>query len=172
MKKLILILIWIANLVLLQADTVSADVLVAGESAVLASSFKPVDYRVTKLKQFLSYYNSPLTDYADYFVYYADKYQVDWRLVPSISGVESTFGKQIPSNSYNAYGWANGKYSFRSWAESIEVVNRTLREKYINKGADSIYEISRIYAPPSQTWAFKVKYFMNKLDSLPLEYTI
>lgn len=130
------------------------------------------DYRVYKLKSYLESQKSPLADYAEDFVKYADIYEIDWRLVPAITGVESTFGKRIPANSYNAYGWANGEYRFSSWEDSIEHVSMTLRTKYIDKGAISISTIARRYAPPSSTWGSKVKYFMGKIDKLPLSYDI
>jgi hypothetical protein len=92
--------------------------------------------------------------------------------VAAISGVESTFGKRVPVNSYNAYGWNNGNFSFESWSDSIETVSKALRENYYDKGATSIDRVARRYAPPSSTWSWKVKYFMGKIDSFPLEFTI
>ena len=98
----------------------------------------------------------------------------DWigEWVPAISGVESTFGKQIPYNSYNAYGWVNGDYSFKSWPDSIQVVSKTLKNNYIDKGAISIARISKIYAPPSKTWGSKVEYFEGKITPLPYSFDI
>ncbi len=72
--------------------------------------------------------------------------------------------------SLRAYGWANGNYKFSSWEESFDVVSKTLKEKYIKRGADSIDKISRIYAPPSSTWAWKVKYFINQIDPSPIVF--
>jgi len=131
-----------------------------------------MDYRTLKLKIFFKKYNSPLTPYAKYFVYWADVYNIDWRLIPAISGVESTFGKRIPKNSFNAYGWANGEYRFSSWEDSIEHVTKTLRLKYKDKGAVTIKSIARRYAPPSSTWGGKVEFFMSKIDSTPLEFDL
>ncbi|MCS7092203.1 MAG: hypothetical protein NZM26_02535 [Patescibacteria group bacterium] len=122
------------------------------------------DMRVIKLRNFLTKHNSPLAPYAEIFVKSADKHNIDWRLVPAITGVESSFGKRIPPNSYNAYGWANGKHKFDSWESSIEHVTKTLREKYYNKGANTIEKIGRKYAPPSNTWSKNVRFFMNQID--------
>ena len=149
----------------------------AQESAEASASLRKnslpgFDYRVEKLRSFLSNHNSPLANYAEDFVENADAYGLDYRLVPSISGVESTFGKRIPSSSYNAYGWANGNYSFKSWPDSIKIVSGTLRTKYIDKGAPTIAKIARRYAPPSNTWGGKVEYFIGKIDVLPLGFDI
>jgi len=130
------------------------------------------DYRVQNLRNFLQNYGSPLAEYAESFVKYADENDLDYRLVPSITGVESTFGKHIPFNSYNAYGWANGNYSFASWDDSIEHVSETLKSSYIDKGATTIAQIAKIYAPPSTTWGVKVQFFVKKIDTLPLNFDI
>jgi hypothetical protein len=147
---------------------------IAGESATIKSETEnsDYDYRVENLKNFLEKYNSPLADYASDFVAYADANGLDYRLVPAISGVESTFGKNIPSNSYNAYGWVNGNYDFNSWPDSIATVSSTLKNSYIDKGAESIPQIAKRYAPPSTTWGNGVKYFVSKIDTLPLSFDI
>ena len=133
----------------------SADLIVGGKG----------DLRVEKLRRFLDFYNSPLANYAWNFVNAADKYSLDWKIIPAITGVESTFGKAIPTGSYNAYGWANGAYWFTSWEDSIEIVAKTLRVNYLDKGADTVEKIAPIYAPPSNTWAAKVRYFMEKIEN-------
>jgi hypothetical protein len=171
-RKIFTIFIIAIVFYLFSAADVSAEVSVAGGSATLKKSQVKSDYRIEILRAYLTKHNSPLAEYADELVESADKYNIDWRLVPAISGVESTFGKRIPYNSFNAYGWANGAYNFKSWEDSIEIVSKTLREKYIDKGAPSISKIARRYAPPSSTWARNVKFFMRKIDSLPLAYTI
>ncbi len=130
------------------------------------------DYRVYTLRKFLAKNSSPLTPYSLDFIKLADYYGIDWRMVPAISGVESTFGKRIPAGSYNAYGWANGNYSFKSWPDSINTVSMTLRTKYIDKGAVSINRIAHIYAPPSITWGRNVKFFVAKITPLPLTFDI
>jgi len=174
MKYLISAIIAVISLFIF-AVTTSAGNYVVSSSAQIA---KPAiysgvgDYRKQTLKKFLLSHNSPMAQHADDFIFYADKYDIDWRLVPAIAGVESTFGKRIPLNSYNAYGWNNGKYNFTSWADSIEVVSKALREKYYDRGATNIDRIARRYAPPSNTWNWKVKFFMNEIDNLPLQFTL
>ena len=141
---------------------------VAGGSAVLKNEILGIqspDARVEKLEAYLEKHRSPLASYASVFVEAADRYQLDWKLVPAITGVESTFGKQIPFNSYNAYGWANGAYRFQSWEESITHVTQYLREKYVDRGLDKPTKIGPVYAPPSQTWAGKVIFFMKEIES-------
>ncbi len=148
----------------------------AGTSAVLKNeselALAKQNKRVKQLGAFLDKYDSPLAPYAQTFVEVADEYQIDWKLVPAITGVESTFGKHIPYNSYNAYGWANGKYSFGSWEESIEKVTKTLKNKYYNRGLDNPYKIGPVYAPPSNTWAGKVNHFVKEIEAFQDESKI
>lgn len=162
-KKILTILIAFLAIIFL-SQPVQAQEKMAGGSAVLENSLPEVDRRVAKLEKFLESYHSPLVEYADVFIESADKYGLDWKLVPAITGVESTFGRQIPANSYNAYGWANGAYSFKSWEESINHVSQALKEKYVDRGLDTPYRMGPVYAPPSKTWAYKVVSFMNQIE--------
>ncbi len=146
----------------------------AGASA--QKSFPEVDLnspddREAKLSAFLAGKNSPLSNYADNFIAVADEFVIDWRLLPAIAGIESSFGQVIPAGSYNAYGWGNGRIYFSSWPESIEVVSRALSEKYYQKGLDTPEKIGPVYAPPSPDWAGKIRLVMNQIDQIemPLE---
>jgi len=173
MKKLISTII-AATVLLLSAGIVRASTTVS-ESATIRKDIKieaSFDYRVINLESFLERYNSPISSYAPYFVEFADTYGIDYRLVPAITGVESTFGKHIPQGSFNAYGWANGKYKFTSWEQSIEVVTSTLRTRYIDRGALTVNSIGRRYAPPSSTWAGKVNFFIKRIDTLPVTFDL
>lgn len=166
MKNLSLI-IFIIVLIILTPRAYAAENS-AGPSADLS---KPViangaDTRAKILKEYLEQYKSPLAPFAVIFVEIADKYNLDWRLVTAISGVESTFGREIPYDSFNGWGWGvygNNVIRFSSWKEGIETVSKGLRENYIDKGAYGIYQIGVIYAE-SPNWASKVNYFMKKID--------
>lgn len=170
--------IWLAVFVITALIVlVSPSIVIASDGKEAASSAdilmdQTPDPNIDKLRRFLAYYDSPLASYAPVFIETASKYNLDWKLVAAITGVESTFGKAIPFNSYNAYGWANGAYYFKSWEESIGVVSKTLRENYVNRGADTVEKIAPIYAPPSQTWAGKVLYFMDKIENFAPSKTI
>jgi len=175
MNKLLTCILLAITLTGMSARTCLAGTPEAGVSAM--PKFKELnepafDYRVYTLRKFLSQFNSPLMPYSSEFIKEADYYGIDYRLVPAISGVESTFGKQIPFGSYNAYGWVNGNYSFKSWSDSIQIVSKTLKYNYIDKGVVSIASIARVYAPPSTTWGSKVQYFVSKIDTLPLSFDI
>ncbi|MDP3988264.1 MAG: hypothetical protein Q8P80_03915 [Candidatus Levybacteria bacterium] len=171
MKNKLYFLIW---LIVLFSFIVPQKVLADEKTNKLLASSKVVvknDIRVKVLKDFLLTYNSPLAENAQTFVEEADKNKLDWRLVASISGVESTFGHQIPYNSYNAWGWGiygDNMITFQSYDEAIKTISKSLRKDYMDSwGAQDVYQIGRIYAA-SPTWAQRVEYFMEKVEDFQL----
>lgn len=123
------------------------------------------------LADYLKYRNSPLQYHAQDFIDAAKEYDLDWKMLPAIAGVESTFGKFIPGG-YNAWGWGvygtNAIY-FRSWKEAIFIVSQGLREGYLNKGLNNPYSINRVYAA-SPHWGRKVSYFIADLERFEKQY--
>lgn len=132
------------------------------------------DSRVKILQGYLQSKNSPLAPYAVDFVTQADKYNLDWRFVAAISGLESSFGKAIPYNSYNGWGWGvygDNVIRFSSWSEGIATISQGLRERYMNQwGKNNVYEIGAVYAS-SPTWAVRVSYFMDNISKYALNDT-
>lgn len=133
----------------------------------LVPSVSAVDYRSIKLARFLEKYNSPLSDHAQTFVDEADLNGLDYRLVPAISGVESTFGRNYISGTYNGYGWGGGRIYFESWDDGISKISKGLKEKYVDRGATDVEKISWIYCPQGNlTWAAKVRNFMARIEAM------
>ena len=132
---------------------------------------KKIDRRAKILSEYLRKFDSPLQNYAQDFVDAADKYEIDWKLVIAISGVESTFGKFIPGG-YNGWGW--GVYGtqtiyFASWKDAINTVSQGLKEKYIDKGLRDPYAMNAIYAE-SKTWGSKVDHFLKDIQLFADKY--
>ena len=134
---------------------------------------KPSDERVTRLRAFLESYNSPLADEAETFVEEADKNNLDWKLVAAIAGVESTFGKQIPPGSYNAWGWgiptgAQSGIGFADWGQGIATVSDGLAKNYFGRGAKTLYDVGWIYAANGNSWGNHVTLFYNQIAAFSL----
>ncbi len=126
---------------------------------------KKLDNKANILSEYLASYNSPMQYHAQDFIDAADAYNLDWKLLPAIAGVESTFGKHIPGG-FNAWGW--GVYGtqaiyFNSWRDGMFTIAKGLRENYLNKGLTDPYAINRIYAA-SKSWGAHVTYFMADLE--------
>lgn len=127
---------------------------------------KKIDRQAKILAQYLARFDSPLQNHAQDFIDAANTYQLDWKLLPAIAGVESTFGKQIPGG-FNAWGW--GVYGtqavyFNSWRDGIFTIAKGLRENYLNKGLTDPFSINRVYAA-SPYWGGKVSSFMQDLEN-------
>ena len=133
--------------------------------------YKQVD-RVVVLEKFFEKYNSPLKDSAETFVNTADKYGIDYALLPSISCQESTCGKFLIQDSYNPFGWGvygNQHVAFESYDQAIEKVGEGLYKGYFSKGLDELHEIAPIYTPPSNgSWFRGVSYFSNQIGDIAL----
>jgi len=85
---------------------------------------KKFDLREAILRRFFKEHQCPAERYAGIFVAEADTYNLDWRLLPSLSIVESGGGKYARGN--NLFGWANGKTTFGSITEAVHHVAETL----------------------------------------------
>ena len=128
-----------------------------------------IDTRLTQLSNYLYAVNSPMASDAVHFIRESDRLELDWKLVAAISGVESYFGRRIPANSYNAWGWAiftgksSGRY-FTDWKEGITVVSEGLKEKYVNRGRDTVEKMGSVYAA-DPAWSGKVRFFMYQIET-------
>jgi len=142
---------------------------VPAEVFMSAEQLKEKDLNYQRAKKIETYLrvnrnNAPLADYADKFVEVANKYGLDYRLLPAISVIESGGGKSL-FRAYNAWGY--GKYSFNSFEEGIEIVGKGIKEGYIDKGRVTPAQIAPIYCPPNATnWARSVQKFMNQIESM------
>src|SRR5579875_3394754 len=80
----------------------------------------PPDPRPARLRRFLASLHCPVSFLAEDFVHAADDNHLDWRLLPSISVIESGGGKAYKNN--NIFGWDSGLQAFSSISSGIEVV--------------------------------------------------
>lgn len=197
MKKTLLVFAWfpimicmvVADLIMLttivhrtrQASVLSASApqeifqltAAGGTSQVLNATVIAGDARVLLLQQFMARHQSPMTPFADIIVSEADKYGIDYRLVPAIAMCESNLGKRMPKkDEFNAFGIAvySGQQSgkkFDSWVASIQWVSRYIKEHYYDRGYTDLYDIGAIWAPPSvengYSWTNCVQGFMGSI---------
>jgi len=135
---------------------------------VLGDSIVPKDARIEMVKQFFAKYKSPLELYAKNVVEEADKYGLDFRLIPAIAMQESNLCQKIIADSFNCWGF--GIYGkkvtrFENYPQAIETVTRTLAKNYIAGGLDTPETIMKKYTPSNTgSWAYSVNYFMSLLQ--------
>lgn len=161
-----LVLLLLALPFLFLNKQVQAERLVAQNNQIAEIESKRIDPQAEILSAYLAKYNSPMQYNAQDFIDASNKYNLDWKMLPAIAGVESTFGKFIPGG-YNAWGW--GVYGtqaiyFKSWRDAMFTIAQGLRENYLNKGLTDPYAINPVYAA-SPSWGWKVAYFMQDIEN-------
>lgn len=136
----------------------------------ISDGIESADGRAKIIGDFFKSYKAPLSEHSQTFVAVADKYNLDYRLLPSIAMQESNGGKRVITESYNPFGYGiYGKLvtRFKTWDEAIERVGRALREDYLNQGLKTPHQIMAKYTPPSiekgGPWAKGVSTFMEEL---------
>jgi hypothetical protein len=100
------------------------------------------DPRFALLRSFFSKANCPARHYAEVFLEAADRYALDWRLLPSLSFIESTGGKSARNN--NLFGW--GQEEFSTPTAGIHAVGYRLANSSLYKDKD-VEGILRTYNP-------------------------
>jgi hypothetical protein len=120
---------------------------------------RSVDYRFEVLTSFFQKAACPAERYAQAFLDAADLYDLDWRLLPSLSYVESTGGKAAKNN--NFFGWDSGKAEFDSPAAGIHEVGYRLANSSLYKDKE-LDDILATYNS-SADYGRKVKFVMRQI---------
>jgi hypothetical protein len=95
---------------------------------------KKFDLREAILRKFFRDNHCPAENFAGIFIQEADEHGLDWRLLPSLSVIETGGGRHAPGN--NLFGWANGKTTFDSFTAAIHHVATFLEVGKPYKGKD------------------------------------
>ena len=118
------------------------------------------DPRLVRLQEFFGSNACPALRFAADFIEAADNNDLDWRLLPSISYLESGGGKAYRNN--NILGWGNGKERFNSIRAGIHAVAERLSTSplYRDKSVD---EILRTFNPEHRDYVARVKSVMRQI---------
>lgn len=142
---------------------VLAGVLVANSSISMSQTVAPRDYtsdaRLLKINQFFRALNSPAYSLAEDFLVAADRNGLDWRLLPSLSVLESGGGKSYRNN--NILGWASCERSFPTVSAGIHHVAFRLAESRLYRGK-TLDDLLRLYNPDDE-YTERVRELMNQL---------
>jgi hypothetical protein len=104
----------------------------------------PADPRTVRLHRFFAKLHCPIKDLAEEFVHAADDNDLDWRLLPSISIIESSGGKAYKNN--NVFGWANGDHVFPTIGAGLHQVAFALGKSFIYRNRTTEEKL-RLYNP-------------------------
>jgi hypothetical protein len=119
------------------------------------------DPRLRRLQEFFAQRDCPLREAAADFLIAADRNDLDWRLLPSISIIESSGGKDYRNN--NVFGWDSCRESFTSVREGIHFVADQLANSKMYKDKTLDNKLST-YNPVGD-YPRKVKAVMHALAS-------
>lgn len=126
------------------------------------------DARIEVLSSFLQKYDSALAPFTQNIINAADKYGLDFRLLPAIAMQESNLCKKIVRESHNCWGYeiyGNKVKKFKNYPTAIDAVSQTLASDYKENGLVTPEEIMKKYTPGSNgSWAKGVEHFMNVLS--------
>lgn len=118
------------------------------------------DSRLKTLQKFFRKAGCPAQKYSAVFLEAADRNDLDWRLLPSISFIESTGGKAAPNN--NMFGWDSGRAEFPSAVDSIHTVGYRLGHSHLYRDKD-VDGILATYNPNAE-YAERVKSVMRQIS--------
>jgi len=119
------------------------------------------DPRLRRLQEFFGQRDCPLRDAAADFLIAADRNDLDWRLLPSISIIESSGGKDYRNN--NVFGWDSCREGFTSVREGIHFVAGQLANSKLYKDKSLDNKLSTYNPLPD--YPRRVKAVMHALGS-------
>jgi hypothetical protein len=119
------------------------------------------DPRLARLRQFLEHVGSPIKHLAPDFLDAADCHGLDWRLLPSISVIETGAGREAERN--NIFGWDSGRKTFATIREAIYLVASRIGHSKLYRDKE-LDEILATYNPRPD-YAGRVKSVMRQVDS-------
>lgn len=127
-----------------------------------ASQFSRPDPRTVRLQTFFNKLHCPVTYLADDFVHAADDNYLDWRLLPSISVIESGGGKAYRNN--NIFGWRNGDQVFPTLRSGLNQVAFKLGRSPLYRNKSSLEKL-RLYNT-DEKYALNVLNVMNRISPI------
>ena len=138
---------------------------VADNDPIPAEAISRKDPRWILIKQFFLDNGAPAHIYVDDFLIAADQNGLDWRLLPSISIVESGGGREARNN--NMFGWDNCRVHFRTLKDGIYRVASLLKNSSLYRRKTSINQILWTYNP-RKAYTVKVRALMAQLGPAEL----
>lgn len=109
------------------------------------ATLEAADLRVLQVDAFFESFGCRQPNYAAEYVKAADRYGVDYRMLPAISILESTCGNYQRLNNY--WGWNSARTGFRSVTEGIQFVTRQLAQADPYRNQEAIEAKLHAYNP-------------------------
>lgn len=136
-------------------------------TASISEKIGSEDTRAAIIDHYFTRYGCPLAGTGQKMVEASDKYGFEFWWLPAIAWQESTCGKVMIPNSFNAWGY--GIYGdrvtkFASWDEAIDHIAKDLNKNFFARGLTEPCEFEKRYTPPSKgRWCKSIKYFRDEM---------
>ena len=161
----------VPQIVLSQKQNIEANGLLAFNQ-VIGQRTDNLESKADAIDAFYKEHNMPLEGMGMKMVEEAQKNDLDWRLLPAISVIESTGGKFACKKATHSFmGWGSCKINFKSDEEAIEIVAKNLGGN--NPNTDQHYadkttkEILQKYNSVIPHYAEKVMEVMDEIGENP-----
>jgi len=118
------------------------------------------DQRHGRLETFFQSFGCPTPHHVEEYLGTADSFDIDYRLLPAISVLESTCGVYERLN--NRWGWDSARKGFTSFRAGLEYIARQLAQGPYYRGK-TLDEKVHLYNPKPE-YAQQVKKLMRKID--------
>jgi hypothetical protein len=122
------------------------------------ATVSPTDTRAEKIDAYFSKWDLPLAGYGAKMVAAADKYDLDWRILPALAMLETTGGKNLCDNvrngirNHNIAGFGGCSLFFATYEACFDAVAKTISGNGENTAhlyeGKSIEQILEVYNPP------------------------
>jgi hypothetical protein len=144
---------------LLAVGLFAAPITVSIQQPSVRAHTEPDDPRLRLIQQYFADRDCPLRDSAADFLIAADQNELDWRLLPSISMIESSGGKDYRNN--NVFGWDSCREVFPSVQAGIHFVASKLAKSRLYKDKNLDQKLSTYNPQPD--YLGRVKAVMRAL---------
>jgi len=121
-----------------------------------------MDVRAVKLGRYFEAHKCPLIPYIDDFITAADKYDIDYRLLPAISTIESQCGKIYPRKTNNPFGWGSARIGFDSIPSGIDYITGQLANSRYYAGKTTERKLATYC--PNPTYPSRVLKLIHEID--------
>jgi hypothetical protein len=121
----------------------------------------PQDQRIFRLEAFFKSYNCPAPLHVDEYLHAADAYQIDYRMLPAISLLETTCGSYQRLN--NHWGWDSAQTGFSSVGAGIHYIASQLAEHPYYK--DKTLEQKLWMYNPDRQYVAQVRRLMRQIEN-------
>ena len=162
----------------IQTEYKETDAQIAFNQALVQKE-KISNQKAEAIDAYFSKYHMPLAGTGEKMVEEAEKYGIDWRLLPAIAVRESTGGKYAcTSVPHSFFGWGSCTIGFISDDEAIETLAKNLsgnnKNTAVHYSGKTTKQILEKYNPPSivPNYASQVMHIMDTIGDKDIVITV